>query len=158
MNGWQRFGLLLLGCVAIMILYPDYGTRGWPFVGMLLAAGAGVFLVLSVVSNLFAIYRFAFLNKLITLGVIAAICYVLLWYFPQTDGLTPIQKLKAGRTPTKDEMIWGLKKLSFNFDFVRRNVRRDENFVNQQTIRNKPASEKTSVKPVAPQTNNSNDY
>ena len=150
MNGWQRFGLLFLGCIAVLILYPNYGTQGLSFVGFVLAAGAGILLVLSVISNLFAIYRFTFLNNLITLGVIAAICYVLLWYFPQADGFSPIEKIKAGHTPTRADIDRGIKQLTFNFDFVHRNVRQDENFSNQETGRSKSSAEKTSVKSNEP--------
>ncbi len=131
MNGMQRFGLLLLGCFAVMVLYPNFDARGWHFIGFTLLGGAAVLLILSVFSNLFAIYRFETLNKIITLGIIAVIIYVLWWHFPQVDNLTPIEKIKDGRTPTKEDIQKGLKRLTFNFDFVHRNVRREENFINQ---------------------------
>ena len=154
MNGWQRFGLLILGCVAVMILYPHYGAKGWPFIGMTLLVGTGAILLLSVISNIFAIYRFNFLNNLITLGVLAAIVYFLLWNFPQTDGISPIEKIKSGRTPTREDVDRGLKQLTFNFDFVRRNVRRDENYSNQSDTRTKPAKQEAVKTPQLPKEDN----
>ena len=61
--------------------------------------------------------------------------YTLLWYFPQTDKVCPINKLKYGEYPNRETIDKGLKKMKFNFDFVRRNVRRDENFANQEELR-----------------------
>ncbi len=152
MNGWQRFGLLILGCVGVMILFPNFDSRGWHFILFTLLGGAAALLLLSVLSNLFAIYRFETLNKIITLVVLGIIVYVLLWYFPQTDYRAPITKLKAGEMPTKADIQRGLKRLTFNFDFVHRNVRRDENFSNQE-IPSQPAEKKIVIpaKPVQTQ-------
>ena len=149
MNGWQRFGLLILGCFAIMVLYPDFDKTGLHFIGMTLLIGtAGIFL-LSVLSNVFAIYRFELLNKLITLGVLALISYVLLWHFPQTDRVAPVDKLRAGQTPTKADLQKGIRQLTFNFDFVRRNVRREENFSNQHANQPQTKPAKAPAQPAA---------
>ena len=40
-----------------MVLYPDFGASGWTFIGVVLAMWTGVIMVLSVISNLFGIYR-----------------------------------------------------------------------------------------------------
>ena len=58
--------------------------------------------------------------------LICAIMYSLLWYFPQEDKVTPINKIKYGEIPTKQDIEYGLKRFTFNFDFVRRNARRAE--------------------------------
>ena len=58
----------------------------------------------------------------------------MLWYFPQTDKVSPINKLKYGEYPTKADIDKGLKRLTFNFDFANRNVRRNENFANQEEV------------------------
>ena len=137
MNGWQRFGLLILGCVAVMILVPDFDTPGWMFILFTLLVGAAVLLILSVISNLFAIYRFETINKLVTLAVIGLIVYTLLWHFPLISYKTPIEQLKAGKHPTQADVKRGLTRLTFNFDFVHRNVRRQENFSHQELNKNK---------------------
>lgn len=131
MNGWQRFALLILCCFTVMVLYPDFGTSGWTFMGVVAAMWTGVILVLSIISNLFGIYRLETFNKLITFVLLCAIMYSLLWYFPQEDKVTPINKIKYGEIPTKSDIEKGLKRFTFNFDFVRRNARRKENFINQ---------------------------
>ena len=131
MNGWQRFALLILCCFTVMVLYPDFGTSGWTFIGVVFAMWTGVIVVLSVISNLFGLYNLETFNKLITFVLLCAIMYSLLWYFPQEDKVTPINKIKYGEIPTKDDIERGLKRFTFNFDFVRRNARRKENFINQ---------------------------
>lgn len=131
MNGWQRFAILLLCCFAVMVLYPNFDASGWTFMGIAIAMWTGAIMVLSIISNLFGIYRLETLNKFISLLFIAAVMYTLLWYFPQEDKVTPINKLKYGEFPTKADIDKGLKRFTFNFDFVRRNARRSENFINQ---------------------------
>ena len=150
MNGWHRFGLLILSCVAVMILFPNFGTRGWTFILFTILGGCALLLVISLLTTLFAIYRFELLNKIITLAFLCLVIYVLLWNFPQLEYQAPIYQLKAGRTPTKEDIERGLKRLTFNFDFVRRNVRRDENFSNQELPKEKPATTKVTRTPVKP--------
>jgi hypothetical protein len=58
----------------------------------------------------------------------------------------PIYQLQAGRHPTQKDIARGLKRMTFNFDFVRRNVRRGENFKNQEIKPDKP-QEKKAPKP-----------
>ncbi len=131
MNGWQRFAILLLCCFAVMVCYPDFDIAGWTFIGILIAMWTGAIMVLSIISNIFGLYRLETLNKLISIVFIGAVFYTLLWYFPQQDKVTPINKLKYGEIPTRADVEKGLKRFKFNFDFVRRNARRSENFINQ---------------------------
>ena len=132
MNGWQRFGILLLCCIAVMILFPHYGGSAWPFIGIVMLMWLGVITLVSFVSNMFALERIEWLNRLLTLVLFCGIMYTLLWYFPQKDKVSPINKLKYGEYPTVADIKQGIKQLTFNFDFVRRNVSRDENFINQE--------------------------
>lgn len=114
-----------------MVLYPYFDAAGWTFMGVAFAMWTGVIVVLSIISNLFGLYKFDGLNKLIFFVLICAIMYSLLWYFPQEDKVTPINKIKYGEIPTKKDIEYGIKRFTFNFDFVRRNARRKENFINQ---------------------------
>ena len=132
MNGWHRFGILVVCCVAVMILFPNYDFAGWTFVGMMLIMWTGAIVLLSLVANMFGFSNSERFNKLLTLALLAMILFSLLWYFPQTDKVSPINKLKYGEYPTKATIKKGIKRLTFNFDFVRRNVRRDANYVNQE--------------------------
>ncbi len=131
MNGWQRFAVLIVCCFVVMVLYPYFDAAGWTFIGIAFAMWTGVIMILSVISNLFGLYKFESLNKMIFFVLICAIMYSLLWYFPQEDKVTPINKIKYGEIPTKQDIEYGLKRFTFNFDFVRRNARRKENFINQ---------------------------
>ena len=125
MNGWQRFLLLILCCFTVMVLYPDFSTPGWTFIGVAFAMWTGVIMVL------FGLYKWETFNKLISFVLLCGIMYSLLWYFPQDDKVTPINKIKYGEIPTKADIERGLKRFTFNFDFVRRNAKRKENFINQ---------------------------
>ena len=129
-----------------MILYPDFGASGWTFIGMIIAMWTGVILILSVVSNLFGLYKWESLNKLIFFVLTCAIMYSLLWYFPQEDKVTPVNKIKYGEFPTKADIDRGLKRFTFNFDFVRRRADRAENFVNQEVEENKEGVKETKEK------------
>ena len=141
MNGWQRFGMLIVCCFLVMVLYPNFEGDAWNFILMVGGLWTGVIMVISVVSNLFGLYRFEGLNKLVTIALLGGIIYSLLWYFPQTDKVSPINKLKHGEFPTKEDLDKGLKRFTFNFDFVRRNVNRDENFINQDMNKEKVKKE-----------------
>ena len=141
MNGWQRFGMLIVCCFLVMVLYPNFEGDAWNFILMVGGLWTGVIMVISDISNLFGLYRFEGLNKLVTIALLGGIIYSLLWYFPQTDKVSPINKLKHGEFPTKEDLDKGLKRFTFNFDFVRRNVNRDENFINQDMNKEKVKKE-----------------
>ena len=152
MSGWQRFGLLLVCCFVVLVLFPNYDMAGLSFMGMALLMWTGAIILLTVISNIFGLYRFEWLERTVTFAVFFAIMYTLLWYFPQQDKVTPINKIKHGEIPTKADIERGFKRLTFNFDFVHRNVRRDENFANQEELKKakepvKQASE-GHVKPI----------
>lgn len=137
MNGWQRFCLLLLCSFIVMVCWPNFEQDGWTFIGSYILVGTGAIIVLSLISNLFAIYRFEWINRIISLAVLCLMMYVLLWYFPQTDKVSPINKMKYGEFPTQADIKQGLQRLTFNFDFVNRNVRGEENFKNQESAKQK---------------------
>ena len=146
MNGWQRFMFLLMCYFVVMVLYPNYDAAGLYFVGVTLAMLTGVILVLSIISNMLGLYNFPSLNKLITFVLVVMIMCSLLWYFPQKDNVTPINKIKYGEVPTKEDIKRGLNRFTFNFDFVRRRADRAENFVNQEVEENKEGVKETKEK------------
>lgn len=146
MNGWQRFMFLLMCYFVVMVLYPNYDAAGLYFVGVTLAMWTGVILVLSIISNMLGLYNFPSLNKLITFVLVVMIMCSLLWYFPQKDNVTPINKIKYGEVPSKEDIKRGLNRFTFNFDFVRRRADRAENFVNQEMEENKEGVKETKAK------------
>lgn len=146
MNGWQRFMFLLMCYFVVMVLYPNYDAAGLYFVGVTLAMWTGVILVLSIISNMLGLYNFPSLNKLITFVLVVMIMGSLLWYFPQKDNVTPINKIKYGEVPSKEDIKRGLNRFTFNFDFVRRRADRAENFVNQEVEENKEGVKETKEK------------
>lgn len=130
--GWQRFGILLLCCFFVMVLFPDYDKSAWATVGMMALMWTGAIMLISLICNVFALDRFDWINRLITLIVFGAIVYTLLWYFPQSDKVSPINKLKYGEYPTIEQMKKGIEKLKFHNDFVHQNKKRTESFSEEE--------------------------
>lgn len=143
MTGWQRFGIMLLCYFAVMVLYPNYDAAGFYFAGITLVMWTGVILILAVISNILGLYNFPNFCRFITLVFVAAVLFSLLWYFPQKDNVSPINKLKYGEIPTMDDIKAGVNRFTFNFDFVRRRATRSENFVNQKLEDNQEKIEET---------------
>ena len=141
MNGWQRFGLLLLTCLVVMVCYPDYTSEAWSFIGIRIFLWTCVLIVVSLISNILNLYKVEWLNNLITLAFLVGVIYSLLWFFPQKDNVTPVEKIQSGKIPTVEDVERGIKKVTFNFDFVLRNARREENFINQEIDKKKVKQE-----------------
>ena len=70
----------------------------------------------------------------------------LLWFFPQEDKVTPINKIKHGEFPTGGDIKRGIQKFTFNFAFDKRNARSEKNFVNQKDAK---AEEEEAAKKAA---------
>ena len=75
MNGWQRFAILLLCCFAVMVCYPDFDASGWTFIGILIAMWTGGILVLSIISNMFGIYRLETFKPILQISRIRGILH-----------------------------------------------------------------------------------
>ena len=132
MVGLQRFLLLVLCMLLVMICYPDFGIAGWTFAGTMILIWTGIILIMSVIGSLFGLYRFEGINRFLTWVFLLCVLASMLMYFPQDDKLTPFQKLRQGNIPTGSDIQRGLNKFTFNFAFDRRNARSEKNFVNQQ--------------------------
>ena len=132
MTGWQRFFLLFVACVGVMIFWPQYDMKGVTFILMAFILWTCVIMLLSVLINLFAIYKSESLHRLVSLAFLVVMIGSLLYYFPLEDKQTPFSRLLKHQWPTGQDIKEGVKRLTFNFDFARRNVHREANFVNQK--------------------------
>ena len=132
MIGIQRFFWLLVLTALVMICFPDFGMAGWTFAGTFILIWTGIILIMSIIGSLFGLYRFEGINRFLTWIFLFCVLGSVLWYFPQDDKVTPINKIKYGQFPTGSDIKRGLNKFTFNFAFERRNARSDKNFVNQQ--------------------------
>ena len=112
MTGWQRFGLMLLCYFGVMVLFPNYDAAGFYFAGITLMMWTGVILILAVINNILGLYNFPNFCRFITLVFIAAVLFSLLWYFPQKDNVTPINKLKYGEFPTMQDVKRGINRFA----------------------------------------------
>ena len=146
MNGWAKFFLLIACCVITLILWPQYNREGLHFMMMLALLWTCLIMLVSVVGNIFALYKFETLNRLISIIYLIVMLASLIYYFPLQDGKTPYLRMKNNIWPTIADSKEGVKRLTFNFDFVRRNVRRDANFVNQKLEDTSAATKKIQKK------------
>ncbi|WP_458402457.1 hypothetical protein [Candidatus Avelusimicrobium sp.] len=132
MNGWAKFFLLLVCCVFTLILFPQYDQAGLKFMGMLFLFWTCTIMLFSIIGNILALYKFETLNRLFGIAFLAGFIASLLLYFPLVGNETPYTRLQNKQWPTEENIKEGVKRLTFNFDFVRRNAKRQENFVNQK--------------------------
>lgn len=146
MNGWAKFFLLIACCVITLILWPQYNREGLHFMMMLALLWTCLIMLVSVVGNIFALYKFETLNRLISIIYLIVMLASLIYYFPLQDGKTPYLRMKNNIWPTIADTKEGVKRLTFNFDFVHRNVRRDANFVNQKLEDTSAATKKIQKK------------
>ena len=132
MTGWQRFFLLLALVAGTIILWPQYDRAGLTFIGMFILLWTCIIILFSILVNLFAIAKVEFLHRLLSIILIVAMGGTLLAYFPLKGGETPLTRLQNHQWPTMQDVQQGIKQLTFNFDFVRRNVHNEANYINQQ--------------------------
>jgi len=132
MTGWQRFLLLFVFCCGVMICWPQYDSHGITFIIMAFILWTCVIMLLSVFINLFAIDKWESLHRLLSIAFLLVMLGSLLYYFPLQEKQTPIKRLANGQFPTSGDLQEGLKRFTFNFDFVRRNARSETNFINQK--------------------------
>lgn len=132
MNGWAKFFLLIVCCIFTLILWPQYNTDSLQFMGLLALLWTCLILLISIVGNIFALYKFEFLNRLVSLAYLAALLASLIYYFPLENDQTPYLRMKNNIWPTISDAKAGIERLTFNFDFVRRNVNNEKNYINQQ--------------------------
>ena len=132
MIGLQRFFMLLLCVVLVMICFPDYGVAGWTFAGTIVLVGTGIILIISMVGSIFGLYRYEGINRFLSFILFLGVLFSLLWYFPQDEKVSPINQLKYGDIPTGADIQRGLDKFTFNFAFDKRNVHSDKNFIYQK--------------------------
>ena len=91
-----------------------------------------IIMLLSVLINLFAIYKSEFLHRLVSLAFLVVMVGSLLYYFPLENKQTPASRLLKHQWPTWQDIQIGIKQITFNFDFERRNVHRSSNYINQK--------------------------
>ena len=132
MSGWQRFFLLIIACTGVLICWPQYDGKGLTFMAMALILWTCVIILLSVLINLFAIYKLESLHRLISLAFLVIMIASLLYHFPSPQKQTPMSRMLNGQWPTLQDIQTGVRRLTFNFDFANRTVHGEENYVNQK--------------------------
>jgi hypothetical protein len=119
MNGIQRFFLCVLSLLAIMICFPNYDGSIVSFALISMGICFGGLFVLSMLVGLLGLDKYPTFNKLLTLAVWIVFTLYLLFNFPQMDKVSPINKLKHGDFPKKQDILDGAQKLTFHVNMVR---------------------------------------
>ncbi len=132
MTGWQRFFLLIACCIVTMILWPQYDEAGVTFMLMAGLLWTCVIIMLSVLSGIFGIYKFEFLNRFVSILYLGALMACLLFYFPLRNGETPAKRMQQGQWPTMQDVRNGLERMTLDFDFVHRTLRHDPSHLNEK--------------------------
>lgn len=132
MTGWQRFFLVFAICIGVMICFPQYKDNGLSFMALAFAFWTCIVMFLSVVIDLFGIYKVEMLHRIVSLAFLLLVAFSLLYYFPLPNHETPLKRIQNNQWPTSEDIHLGIKRLTFNFDFARRNIHREKNFINQK--------------------------
>ena len=119
MNGIQRFFLCGMSLIAVMLCFPNYEGSVLSFALIAMGICFGGLFLLSLIVSLFGLDSYETFNKLLTLVVWVVFTLYLLYSFPQADKVSPINKLKHGDFPTKEDLTKGAQKLTFNFNLIR---------------------------------------
>ena len=148
MTGWPRFFLLFAICIGIMICWPQYQANGLSFMALAFAFWTCMVMFFSFCVDLFGIYKAEWLHRLLSLAFLALVTFSLLYYFPLPNKDTPLKRLQRGDFPTSEDIHTGIRRLTFNFDFARRNVYREKNFINQKMDNTEENKTKKELKKV----------
>jgi len=125
MTGWQRFFLLFLMSVALLICFPQYGDDGKIFLALAFILWTSIIIFFTVIMNLLAIVKVDFLHRLFSLMLLIVMAASLLYYFPLEGDETPYIRLKNKEWPTKEDMQRGAKRLTFSYDFVNKGTKQN---------------------------------
>lgn len=121
MSGWQKFFLLFLSCIAVLICWPQYDTKGLTFMLMAFVLWTCIIILFSVLTNLFAIVKFEALHRLLSIVFLLVMIGSLLYYFPLMDGTTPFYRMKNNIWPSGEDIKTGINRMTFSVDLVHHN-------------------------------------
>lgn len=124
MTGWQRFFLLFLCCIGILICWPQYEAEGIAFLATAFVLWTSIIMLFSVIVNLFAIDKWEFLHRLLSIVFFVVMLISLLYYFPLPDNQTPYSRLQAKQWPTQEDVIKGIERITFSYNFADQTVQK----------------------------------
>lgn len=119
-----RFILLLLIFLGAMVCFPDYPNTTPITIFIMFIISFISVLVLTFVFSLLFLGRSHVFNCLFDLIIILVVGYFLLNIMPQTDGVSPYDKIMNGKYPDKQQVERGLKKLDFTSNGIKEDVKK----------------------------------
>ena len=107
-----RFILLTIIFLAALVCFPDYPHNTPITIFIMFIISFVAVLVLTFFASLLFLGRSHIFNCLFDLAMILIVGYFLLNIMPQTDGVSPYDKVRNGKYPTENEIKKGLRKLN----------------------------------------------
>ncbi len=119
-----RFILLTIIFLAALICFPDYPQTAPITIFIMFIISFVAVLVLTFFSSVLLLSRSAAFNCVFDLATILVVGYFLLNIMPQTDGVSPYDKVRSGKYPTESQIKRGLKKLDFTTEGLGEDIKR----------------------------------
>ena len=127
-----RFVLLFILFAAALVCFPDYpqNTVLSMFVTFIILFIA--VMIISFVATVLLFGRSSAFNHLFDLILILLVAFCLLKFMPQTDGVSPLQKLLNGNYPDAATAERGIKKLDFRNLSIEKEIKNTTQELNKQ--------------------------
>lgn len=126
-----RFLLLVLLFAAALICFPDYpNTTPLTLFIMFIASFIAV-LIITFVSSILLFGRSHVLNCIIDLAIVLIVGYFILNIMPQTDGVSPYDKVRNGKYPTESQIKRGIEKLDFTTGDLEKDIEKTAKELNE---------------------------
>ena len=126
-----RFILLTIIFLAALICFPYYPQTAPITVFIMFIISFVAVLVLTFFSSIFFLGRSHVFNCIFDLAMILVVGYFLLNIMPQTDGVSPYDKVKNGKYPTESQIKKGLKKLDFTTEGLEEDIKKTSKELNK---------------------------
>lgn len=126
-----RFILLTIIFLAALICFPDYPQTAPITVFIMFIISFVAVLVLTFFSSILFLGRSHVFNCIFDLAMILVVGYFLLSIMPQTDGVSPYDKVKNGKYPTESQIKKGLKKLDFTTEGLEEDIKKTSKELNK---------------------------
>ncbi len=126
-----RFMLLVVLFLAALICFPNYpNTTPLTLFIMFLISFVSV-LIVTFISSIILLGRSHIFNCILDLIIVLVVGYFLLNIMPQTDGVSPYDKLKNGKIPTEKEIQYGIQKLDFTTKDLKKDLKETSKDLNR---------------------------
>lgn len=126
-----RFILLVLVFLAALVCFPDYPNTTPITIFIMFIISFISVLILTFIFSLLLLGRSHVFNCIFDLLIILVVGYFLLNIMPQTDGVSPYDKIMSGKYPDEKQIERGIKKLDFTSNGIKEDVKKTTEDLNR---------------------------